>query len=201
MKKIIVLIALVSFAFVCQAQTMPESDSEKATGKVVGEVNVGTGFPLYNVGTNGSLPLLRFGAELRYYFPNSPWDIGVGTHIGGIKRTAEKGSPFYLSSQHYLAADYNFRLKPNFTLFAGLEAGVSCSYKLSQNYNNYGLTGLVEGNSEPFYTSKPLSPYFAPRIGFELWDRLRGTFSVGFMDKGDSNVNFRLGYVFGGSRK
>ena len=115
--------------------------------------------------------------------------------------SAEKGSPFYLSSQHYLAADYNFRLKPNFTLFAGLEAGVSCSYKLSQNYNNYGLTGLVEGNSEPFYTSKPVSPYFAPRVGFELWDRLRGTFSVGFMDKGDSNVNFRLGYVFGGSRK
>ena len=201
MKKIIVLIALVSFAFVCQAQTMPESDSEKATGKVVGEVNVGTGFPLYKVGTDGSNPLLRFGAELRYYFPNSPWDIGVGSHIGGIKRIAEKGSPFYLSSQHYLAADYNFRLKPNFTLFAGLEAGVSCSYKLSQNYNNYGLTGLVEGNSEPFYTSKPVSPYFAPRVGFELWDRLRGTFSVGFMDKGDSNVNFRLGYVFGGSRK
>jgi hypothetical protein len=172
MKKIIVLIALVSFAFVCQAQTMPESDSEKATGKVVGEVNVGTGFPLYNVGTNGSLPLLRFGAELRYYFPNSPWDIGVGTHIGGIKRTAEKGSPFYLSSQHYLAADYNFRLKPNFTLFAGLEAGVSCSYKLSQNYNNYGLTGLVEGNSEPFYTSKPVSPYFvAPGPGVRALGR------------------------------
>lgn len=201
MKRIIAIIALASFAFVCQAQTVPESDSEKPTGKVVGEVNVGTGFPLYKVGTDGSHPLLRLGAEIRYCFPNSPWDIGIGAHIGGIKRMAEDGSPFYLSSQHYLAADYNFRLNPNFTLFAGMEAGISHSYKLSQNNNRYGLAGIATGNSEPFYTSKPIAPYFAPRIGFEAWNRLRGTFSVGFMDKGDSCVNFRLGYVFGGSKK
>ena len=199
MKKIFVFIVLASFAFVCQAQTVQPSDAADKTGQVVGEVYVGTGFPLYKVGTNGSMPMLLLGGEVRYCFPNSPWDIGVGSRIGVIRRIAEGARPMYLSSQHYLLADYNFRLHPNFTLFAGLEAGISNAYDLSKQNNTYYGFEIV--GREPFYASRPVSPYFAPRIGFEAWNRLRGTISVGLMDKGDSCVNFRLGYVFGGTKK
>ncbi|MBR5256960.1 MAG: hypothetical protein IKV62_09330 [Bacteroidales bacterium] len=199
MKKIFIILVLASFAFVCQAQTVQPSDAADKTGKVVGEVYVGTGFPLYKVGTNGSKPMLLLGGEVRYCFPNSPWDIGVGSRIGVIRRIAEGARPMYLSSQHYLLADYNFRLHPNFTLFAGLEAGISNAYDLSKQNNTYYGFEIV--GREPFYASRPVSPYFAPRIGFEAWNRLRGTISVGLMDKGDSCVNFRLGYVFGGTKK
>lgn len=203
MKRVLLLFVLAFLQIGSKAQTTQESDSGNPIGKIVGEMNVGTGFPLFKVGTDGSLPLLMFGLEARYYFPNCSWDVGVGSHIGGIKRLSELGTPFYLSSQHYLAADYNFRINPRFSLFAGLEAGVSIAYDLSgqNNSSKYGIPGLVLSESEHFYSSRQISPYFAPRFGFEAWNRLRGTFSLGIMDKGDSNLNFRLGYVFGGARK
>ena len=203
MKRVLLLIALAALPFVCNAQTIQNADTGNPTGKIVGEVNVGTGFPLFKVGTDGSMPMLRFGLEARYYFPNSPWDVGIGSHIGGFKRISESVSPIYVSSQHYLAADYNYRINPSFSLFAGLEAGVSISYDLSgqNNSSKYGIPGILLSEDERFYSSRQFSPYFAPRVGFEAWNRLRGTFSVGIMDKGDSNVSFRLGYVFGGARK
>ena len=203
MNRIIILIALASLPFVCQAQTVPDSDSEKPQGKLVGEVNIGTGVPLYRLGMDGYSPLMRLGVEARYYFPNSPWDIGLGSHIGGFTRSSEAGTPFYLSSQHYLAADYNYRINPNFSLFAGMEAGVSIAYSLPKlnSGNKYGLSGVTFEDGVQIYSSRKITPYFAPRVGFEAWNRLRGTFSVGIMDKGDSNFNVRLGYVFGGSGK
>lgn len=203
MKKYLVLVILVSVAFVSQAQTAQGLGSDKPIGKFVGEVNVGTGFPLFKVGTDGTMPLLRFGLEVRYSFPSSPWDVGAGTHIGGFKRISELGTPVYISSQHYLAADYNYRINPSLSLFAGLEAGISIAYDLSDlnNSSKYGIPGLVLSESERFYSSRKISPYFAPRVGFEAWNCLRGTLSLGIMDKGDSNVSLRLGYIFGGARR
>lgn len=203
MKRVILLFILAFLQIESQAQTTQKPNSGNPTGKIVGEVNVGTGFPVFKVGTDGNMPLLRFGLEARYNFPNSPWDVGVGSHIGGFKRISELGTPVYLSSQHYLAADYNYRINPSLSLFAGLEAGISIAYDLSEQNNSskYGIPGLVLSESELFYSSRQVSPYFAPRVGFEAWNRLRGTISLGIMDKGDSNLNFRLGYVFGGARK
>ena len=57
MKKNLVLVILVSVAFVSQAQTAQGLGSDKPIGKFVGEVNVGTGFPLFKVGTDGTMPL------------------------------------------------------------------------------------------------------------------------------------------------
>lgn len=203
MKRVLVLSILAFLEIVGQAQTIQESDYRNSSGKIVGEVNVSSGFPLFKMGTDRSMPLLRLGLEARLYFPYSPWDVGIGSHIGGFKRISELGTPIYVSSQHYLAADYNYRINPSFSLFAGLEAGVSISYDLSgqNNSSKYGIPGIPLSEDERFYSSRRISPYFAPRVGFEAWNRLRGTFSVGIMDKGDSNVSFRLGYVFGDARK
>lgn len=198
MKKIIVLVVFaLLFSSLSYAQTAPikTKESQKALS---GEVYLGIGMPVYSVGSVKSTPRYMAGFELRYRFLQSPWDIGFGSRVGAFKRTYNEGYPVYVSSEHYLAADYNLKINPKLVFFAGIEGGVSIAYDMSRynsTANSRGVPGVATDLSA-FYAPKRVSPYFAPRIGIEAWNRLRCTIAFDVSDKGNSNVNFRIGYVF-----
>lgn len=197
MKRIIVILGLI-VSIGAYAQESPSTAGKEGKGLIKGEVYLGIGTPLFSVGSIRNEPIFMAGAELRYHFPQSPWSFGFGSRVMEYKRIYNEGFPVYISSQHYVVADYNYRISPSFTLFAGVEGGVSISYDMSRHNstaNPYGVPG-VEADVQKFYMPQRVSPYFGPRLGFEAWNHLRGVISIGIMDKGDSNVNFRLGYTF-----
>ena len=197
MKRIIVMLGLL-MSVGAFAQVTPVAAEKSDKGKFKGEVYLAIGTPLFSVGSVRNEPMYMAGAELRYYFPQSPWSFGFGSRVMEYKRVYDEGFPVYISSQHYLVADYNYRINTSFMLFAGVEGGLSVSYDMSRHNstaNPYGVPG-VASDLHRFYAPQRVSPYFAPRVGFEAWNHLRGVISVGIMDKGDSNVNFHLGYTF-----
>lgn len=168
------------------------------TGKVRGDLHLGIGMPLYKAGAIRVTPMYSIGGELRYYFPNSAWDVGIGARGNLFRRIYKEGYPLYISSQHYLVVDYNYRVSSSLVLFAGLEGGISIAYDMSEynsTANPYGIGGMA-ADTRNFYEKKGISPYFGPRVGLEVWNRLRATLTYGMMDKGERNVNFRMGYVF-----
>ena len=198
MKNRLVLIFLFAFfPYLNYAQIAPSEN--KATSKPIsGEVYLGIGAPAYSVGSYRSTPRYMAGFELRYRFHQIGWDLGIGSRAGALKRFYNEGYPVYISSEHYLAADYNWRINHALVFFAGLEAGVSIAYDMS-HYNStanpHGMPGVATDISA-FYSPKSVSPYFAPRVGIEAWNHLRCTVAFDVSDKGNSNVNFRIGYVF-----
>lgn len=201
MKRLFLLAALcLSLPFCALAQTDGSRKGEKQKA-LSGEAYLGIGAPMYSVGSSGHSPRLMAGFELRYRFAGSPWDVGFGSRAGMMSRTYPGGvsagtHPLYVSSEHYFVADYNCRINPSLVFFAGLEAGLSVSYDLSE-YNRFhsGLANF-EVDTSMHYAPKRLSPYVSPRIGIEVWDRLRCTFGYDLSDKGNRNLNFRVGYVF-----
>lgn len=198
MKRFVLLLSILFFSLQSVYAQYHQSGKNEVGGFHI-EANIGLQTELYKVGALMNSWGCSFGLEARYQFPDSPWDIGIGSRVALFKRYYEEAFPLYLSSQHYLVVDYNYRISDNFKLFTGLELGVSASYDLSEynkTQNAHGVNGLLVPESQQIYTSKPFSPYIAPRIGFEAWNRLRVLFVPGFMDKGDSNVSLRVGYVF-----
>lgn len=198
MKKGLLLIALCfALSSWSHAQTV-SSGKEDARKPLSGEVYLGIGAPLYSVGATGGTPRYMAGLELRYRLPQSGWDFGIGSRVGVFKRFYSAGYPVYLSSEHYLVADYNWRINTNLVFFAGVEGGISVAYDMS-HYNStanaHGMPGVATDPSA-FYTAKSVSPYIAPRIGIEAWNHLRCTLGCDLSDKGNSNLNFRVGYVF-----
>ena len=179
------------------AQTVDPEKKEMRRIRV--ETNLGMQMQLFRVGAVLNQPGYSFGLEGRYLLPCSPWDIGIGSRVAAFKRYYEEAIPLFVSSQHYLAADYNYRICGSFNLFGGLELGFSVAYDLSEynkTRNRYQIQGVLVPESQYIYTGKSLSPYIAPRIGFEAWNRLRVTLSAGFMDKGYSNISLRAGVLF-----
>ena len=198
--KSLVLVGLcLTSAISCFAQT--RSGRDPGTYRPVsGEVYLGAGTPLSKVGAQKNY-LLRpmAGFEVRYTCPDRPWDVGFGSKAGLIKRFYSEGAPIYVSSEHYLAIDYNVRISPSFVCFSGIEGGVSIAYDMS-SYNDYATyQGYILGrrvDTSDYYVPKTVSPYIAARVGFEAWNHLRLTLSCEVCDKGNSNVSFRLGFVF-----
>lgn len=196
-KTLIIFLFFFSFQSVYAQYTQSGKDGDDGFHV---EANLGVQRELYKVGALMNSMGYSFGLEARYLFPGSPWDIGIGSRVALFKRYYEEALPLYLSSQHYLAGDYYYRISDSIKLFAGLELGFSVAYDLSE-YNKtqtpyFAFLGIRVPDSQVVYTSRAFSPYIAPRIGFEAWNRLRVSIVAGFMDKGDSNVSLRMGYVF-----
>lgn len=190
---------LISVAF-CFSQTSYAQEIGKSK-LISGEVYLGTRTPLLKLGAQKNMLLgPSVGLEIRYGFSeNSPWDIGLGSKAGIIKRYYSEGAPAYVSSEHYLAIDYKVRLNPSLVFFAGIEGGVSVGYDMSF-YNDYatlnGNVGQSRVDTHNFYVPKSLSPYIAARAGIEAWSHLRVSLSCEICDKGYSNVGLHVGYVF-----
>lgn len=167
--------------------------------KVEGEISLGTGVALNKEGADNLGIITSARGELRFNHPSGKYDFGVGARTSAFYRNYGEFSPLYASVQVYLAADRNWMLSKNFMLFGGLEAGASYAIDCSE-YNKtrkYGGGYNIQYTSLPdHYQGKTLSPYVAPRVGFEAWNHIRGSLSLGLTDAGYSSVNLSVGFTF-----
>ena len=196
--KRILLLSLLFFAFSGSGWAQDKPSTKVATGSLRGEVFLGIGAPVYKPGAIRNQPRYMIGAELRYTMSQGSWDLGVGSRVGAFERKYSEGHPLYVSSEHYFVVDKNFYLNHDLCFFAGIEAGISVSYDTSyynSRANPYGFPGVV-ADTHAFYVAKRVSPFIAPRIGIEVWNHLRCSLTFDVCDKGNSNFNFRIGYVF-----
>lgn len=152
------------------------------------EVAGGTGIGLYKLGFDQNRLMYTGRAEVRYNFPSGAFDLGLGAQLSRLERTSVSVTPsqydVFPSWQLYFVGDYNWQTSNNLSLFAGLAAGFSRWTQAS-------------GNAASIVPDK-WSPYIAPRVGLEAWNRLRVTVSANLMNKETSFVGLSLGYAFGG---
>lgn len=196
-KAFIILIVCSVFSGHLYAQ-VPSEKELGAKKALSGEVYLGVGMPVYKMGAISNQLRPMAGLELRYNFPNSAFDLGLGARTGVFTRLYEEARPAYASVEIYLASDYNFRINRNLVLFAGIEGGISVPFDLS-HYNSRAHrmgSGMFEVDPNSFYTPKGVSPYVAPRVGLVAWNHLRLTLAYDIIGNGAGNVNFRIGYTF-----
>lgn len=155
---------------------------------VEAEIAVGTGIGMYKLGFDQNRLMLIGRGEVRYNFPSGAFDLGLGAQITRMERASLSVTPsrydVFPSWQLYVVGDYNWQTSNNLSLFAGLAAGVSRWTQASGN-----ATSVVPDK---------WSPYIAPRVGLEAWNRLRVTVSANIMNKETSFMGLSLGYAFGG---
>ena len=186
MKKTLLMVLALALPFMCGNA---QEQNKRMFQAVEVEVGGGLGIGLDKMGYERNHLIYSLKGEVRYNFPSGAFDIGLGAQAvrfdrsspGVMQYDAYVCSPSY---QLYLVGDYNKRLNNQMTLFGGLGAGVSFWTQTSA----YSISVAPD----------KLSPYVAPRIGIEAWNRLRFTVSVNIMNKETSFVGFSLGYAFGG---
>lgn len=155
------------------------------------EVGIGTGIPLNRLGAEKFGFLKTVKGEIRYNTPAGVFDFGAGVQLMKVGRIFNQGeaglkATDYSSLQLYGVVDYNWRVNHYMNLFAGLAFGAS-----------HNISLMPDG----FSYAKKWSPYVGPRIGMEVWDRLRVTITCNLMDRANNFIGFEIGYAFGGKQK
>ena len=130
---------------------------------------------------------LTFGSAIRYNLKNKQLSTGVDFTFSGWNRYSPDDSYAYHQNAlvFLLTTDYNYTKKsPKFTPFGGL--GVGCALM-----REWGMWGF-----DPSITYKT---HFAvsPRVGFEVFKRLRFTTEYMYLGNGNNFFNFKLGFVVG----
>lgn len=164
------------------AQEVQKRKVQAVEGEIAGGAIIGLNKVGYEVNHLGYV--LR--GEIRYNFPSSAFDLGLGSQFARFNRSSSESHQYaaYSSIQLYIVTNYNWRMNDRFNCFFGVAGGASCwtitsGYSISMAPNKW-------------------SPYFSPRIGVEVWNRLRFTISLNISNKESNFVGINLGYTFGG---
>lgn len=132
--------------------------------------------------------------EARYNFKRLPIDLGFqlrGTIFG---RKDYLGGWLNFSSVNYmLTSDYNFRRNTNCTLFAGVGVGM-VSIDGSAQTEIIDLGGYTDNGPSG-------SACVMPRVGVELFHRLRLTFSYLMEERAHRQFHLTVGVAIGGGKK
>lgn len=154
------------------------------------EVAVGTCYGLNKSGYDNNRWGKTARAEVKYCLPTGLMDFGLGvatTRFERVLSNPQKAATFPTLNV-YTVCNYNWIPKNYLSAFVGLELGASHWVTLSF------------GNA-PETTPKVWSPMIAPRIGIELWERLRLTASLIIATESTSYYGFTVGYSFGGKKR
>ncbi|MCM1301316.1 MAG: hypothetical protein NC250_00545 [Alistipes senegalensis] len=133
--------------------------------------------------------------EIRYNWKRLPIDVGF--HIGGTifgREMRESGEKLNFSSGNFmLTSDYNYRRDSNCSLFAGLGIGMA----------TFGNSAELEYVGDGGYTDNGSSGSFCvmPRVGVELFHRLRLTCAYVIEEQANRHFSLTLGIAIGGGRK
>ncbi len=186
MKRIIIVLSVIfSFSLAASAQEVGRFEFEIAGGGV---------YPFHfdnHYAYNGFQTLL----EARYNL-NSKVDLGLAFERSVNYHDDTFGSAYYtIQAFDFMAcADYNWRNKKEYNVFAGTEIG----FTQYMNGSHYYAAGAEDGAS-----TNSLVPCIAPRFGVELFDKLRVTFKTEMpifkVKYFYSTITF--GLVFGGKKK
>lgn len=180
MKRLFIFIVILLIGPAIYAQ------AERVT-RLEGEFYVGATCPLSDFHSGTKKVGSALGAELRYNFNDSPFDIGftcfLTTSVYGFEdddvQVNRPGVVAFLS-------DYNFKQGGKVNPYVGLGVGISSNDVL---------------NDKIFDDEESCSLAFVPRIGVEFIHRLRLTLSSNITKKGYHNLSLTVGFVIGGSKK
>lgn len=194
------LFALTLFcAFQVSAQVARhEKDAACTVARFEGEVGAGIAFGADELNFDGNRTGATFFAEGRYNIRRLPIDVGLQLAGTIFHREADNAGELKFKSWNVLAvADYNFRRCKNVSFFAGFGAG----YAALENSAPV-VFDISAPNWAGFSTQDGQGSFcFMPRVGVELFHRLRFTFDYKFQEKANRHFDFTAGFVFGGGRK
>lgn len=197
MKKCLILIALV----LCGG--LMEANAQRSVRPIEGEVAFAGVKASRNMIFDKSKPGCGIVGEIRYNFRNLPIDIGLqGRGQIWTRKSLSESEPEYkfageklnyLSANALLVSDYNFRPSEAMTMFIGAGVGIAFFDE------NSSLTRTGYGT----YSSDGRSTSFClmPRIGTELFNRLRLTLFYQFEDKANECFGLQIGISIGGGHK
>lgn len=187
MKRIIIYLSVViSFSLAASAQEV---------GKFEFELGFGEAFPI-QVDDCPAFDGRHFFGEVRYNF-NSKFDLGLSISDTRFIQddVSDKTIHQIQGIQANLCFDYTWRQTKEYNLFVGLSTGWTVFHS---DTNYYGPVGGVGSNS-----IEGSVPCIAPRVGVELFDRLRLSYSL--IAPYDCYELIRstitIGLVFGGKSK
>jgi len=130
---------------------------------------------------------LTFGTQVRCNLKEKQLSPGFQFTISGWNRQphGEEGGYYHQNAFVFLlTTDYNYtKISPKFTPFGGLGVGYSF---------------IREWGDEIWGYSYDKSHFaISPRVGFEVFKRLRFTTEYMYLGHGNNFFNFRLGFVIG----
>lgn len=190
MKRLLLLFALFgSLTASAQQREVRAIEVELGVGMTFGASELSSaGFDKNRIGETGFV-------EIRYNWKRLPIDVGL--HLGGTifgREIRESGEKLNFSSGNFmLTSDYNYRRKSNCSLFAGLGIG----------YATFGHSAQTEYAGDGGYTDNGSSGSFCimPRVGIELFHRLRLTCAYVVEERANRHFSLSLGIAIGGGHK
>ena len=187
MRKIVLLLSL----FLTFFQFM----SAQKVGRFEFELGVGGVYPISATWTPAFNGINHYG-EIRYNF-NNKFDIGLNllcssyyrnhTHENTIERLVDLSATVY--------CDYNWRKEDNYNGFVGIGSGIITAISDTDYYGGPGGQGAIGNGGRTIC--------FSPRVGVELFDRVRLSYSPMIPYGGDEYIfsTISIGLAFGGKKK
>ncbi|MCM1218769.1 MAG: hypothetical protein NC548_30155 [Lachnospiraceae bacterium] len=190
MKRLLLLFTLFGILTTsAQQREVRAIEVELGVGMTSGAVRLqSVGFDKNRTGETGFI-------EIRYNWKRLPIDVGF--HIGGTifgREMRESGEKLNFSSGNFmLTSDYNYRRNSNCSLFAGLGIGMA----------TFGNSAEMQYVGDGGYTDNGSSGSFCvmPRVGVELFHRLRLTCAYVIEEQANRHFSLTLGIAIGGGRK
>lgn len=186
MKKILII---VSALWLFTGHMFGQEIERRQVQAVEVEVAMGTCIGLNKSGYDNNRWGKTARAEVKYCLPSGIMEFGLGASVMRMDRVRYdpiKAATFPTLNV-FLAGNYNWTPTSNLSVFFGLETGAS-----------HWIT-LSFGNA-PEKRPKAWSPMLAPRLGVELWERLRLSASLILATESTSYFGLTLGYSIGGKR-
>lgn len=198
MKKLILALALLC-AFQSNAQSTPSAKrSDCEVRRFEGEIGVGINFGADKLNFNSNRIGATFFAEGRYNLQRLPIDVGLQIAGSIFHRDADNAGNLEFQTWNVLAVtDYNFRRCNKVSFFAGFGLGYTAldtSGPIRFDNSNPNWAGFSTGDKKGSFC-------FMPRVGVELFHRLRFTFDYKLQEKTNRHFDLTVGFVFGGGRK
>lgn len=137
-------------------------------------------------------------AEARYNMASLPLDVGVQVSGSMFHREVQSTRSLKFKSLNVLAvADVNIFRARAISIFAGAGFGYAlCGETAPVTFDN------SQGEWGGFSTGGEKSGIcFVPRVGVELFHRMRVTFDYRLQEKANRHFDVTLGFVIGGGRK
>lgn len=200
MKKLILaLILLVSGIPGSHAQaTRNTASPARKVGRIEAEIGVGALFGGDKLNFDNNRIGATFYAEARYNLRRLPLDAGVQVAGSIFYRDSDNAGDLGFRTWNIMAvSDYNFRRGKTVSFFAGIGLGYaflnnSAPIAFDNSAPNHG--GFSTGD-------KTGSFCFMPRVGMELFHRLRFTLDYKMQEKANRHFDLTVGFVFGGGKR
>lgn len=198
MRNFILVLALLCIIQSNAQTTSLTKSSDCGITRFEGEIGVGLNFGSDKLNFDNSRIGATFFAEGRYNFQRIPIDIGLQVAGSIFHRDAKNAGNLEFKTWNVLAVtDYNFRRCKKVSFFAGFGLGYAAldtSAPIRFDNSNPNWAGFSTGEKKGSFC-------FMPRVGIELFHRLRFTFDYRLQEEANRHFDLSIGFVFGGGRR